>query len=78
MWIPLGKRFLGRARKRWRENIEIDLRKEVSRIRSLPTPSNRDLLQKLKITQLVEKLSVFYGTRMFITVCTRARHWSPF
>jgi hypothetical protein len=34
------------------------------------------LLEKLIVTQLVKKFLVFYGTRRFITVFTRARHWS--
>jgi len=34
------------------------------------------LLEKLTVTQLVKKFSAFYGTRRFITVFTRARHWS--
>jgi hypothetical protein len=30
----------------------------------------------ITVTQLVKKFPVFYITRMFITVFTRARHWS--
>jgi hypothetical protein len=41
-----------------------------------PTPLFRVLLEKLTVAQLVNKFSAFYGTRMFITVFTRARHWS--
>jgi hypothetical protein len=33
-------------------------------------------LQKLTVTQLVKKLPTFYGTRIFIAMFTRARHWS--
>jgi hypothetical protein len=33
-------------------------------------------LKKLTVTQLVKKFPPFYGTRWFITVFTRARHWS--
>jgi hypothetical protein len=36
----------------------------------------RDLLEKLIVTQLVKKFPAFYGTWRFITVFTRARHWS--
>jgi len=36
--------------------------------------SSRVLLEKLIVTQLVKKLPVFYGTRRFITVFTRACH----
>jgi hypothetical protein len=36
------------------------------------------LLEKLTVTQLVKKFPTFYGTGRFITVFTRARHWSPF
>jgi hypothetical protein len=39
-------------------------------------PWSRVLLEKLIVTQLV-KLPAFYGTRRFITMLTRARHWSP-
>jgi len=37
-----------------------------------------DLLEKLTVTQLVKKLPAFYGSRRFITVSARARHWSLF
>jgi len=42
----------------------------------LLTPWSRVLLEKLIISQLVKKLFAFYGTRMFITVFTSARHLS--
>jgi hypothetical protein len=35
------------------------------------------LLEKLTGLQLVNKFSAFYGTRMFITSVTNARHLSP-
>jgi hypothetical protein len=38
----------------------------------------RILLEKLTVPQLVKKFSAFYGTRMFITVFTTARHLSLF
>jgi len=31
---------------------------------------------KLTVTQLVDIFSAFYGTRRFINVLTKARHWS--
>jgi hypothetical protein len=34
------------------------------------------LLEKLPIVQPLKKFSAFYGTRRFITVFTRALHWS--
>jgi hypothetical protein len=34
------------------------------------------LLEKLIVTQLVKKFPVFYETQKFITVFSRARHWS--
>jgi hypothetical protein len=40
------------------------------------TPWSR-LLQKPRVTQLVKKFTVSYGTRRFITVFTRTRHWYP-
>jgi hypothetical protein len=48
----------------------------MQRNRGLPTPRNIVLLEKLTVTQLVKKLSAFHGTRRFITVLTRACHWS--
>jgi hypothetical protein len=39
------------------------------------TPWSR-VLEKLTVTQLVKKFPTFYGTQMFITVSTRAYHWS--
>jgi hypothetical protein len=38
------------------------------------TPSNRVLLAKQVVAQLINKLSGFYGIQRFITVPTRARH----
>jgi len=35
-------------------------------------------LQKLTVSQLVNKFPAFCGTRRFITVCARACHWSLF
>jgi hypothetical protein len=35
------------------------------------------LLEKAPIVQLLKKFPEFYGTRRFITVFTRALHWSP-
>jgi hypothetical protein len=40
------------------------------------TPWSRVLLDKLTVTQLVTKFPAFYGARWFITVFTRACHWS--
>jgi hypothetical protein len=40
------------------------------------TPWSRILLEKLIVAQLVQQFPVFYGTRRFITVFTRARHGS--
>jgi len=33
------------------------------------------VLEKLIVTQLVKRFPAFYGTRRFITVFARARHW---
>jgi len=38
------------------------------------SPRTRLILEKLTVTQLVKKLSAFYGTRRFVTVVTRASH----
>jgi len=35
------------------------------------------LIEKLTVAQLVRKFPALYGTRMFINVFTRVRHWSP-
>jgi len=40
------------------------------------TQWSRVLLEKLTVTQLVKKFLAFYGTRRFITVFKRIRHWS--
>jgi len=42
----------------------------------LLTPGSRVLLEKLTGLQLVKKFLAFYGTRMFITAFTSARHLS--
>jgi hypothetical protein len=39
-------------------------------------PQSRFLLEKLIVTQLIKKFLTFYATRRFITVFTRASHWS--
>jgi hypothetical protein len=39
-------------------------------------PWSRVLVEKLTVTQLVKIFPTFYGTRRFIIVFTRARHWS--
>jgi hypothetical protein len=41
-------------------------------------PHLRALLEKLSIVQLLKNFPVFYGTRRFITMFTRALHWSLF
>ena len=38
------------------------------------TPWCRVILEKLTGSQLVKKFPAFYGTRMFITAFTNARH----
>jgi hypothetical protein len=40
------------------------------------TPWCRILFEKLIVTQLVKKIPLSYGTRRFITVFTKARHWT--
>jgi hypothetical protein len=42
----------------------------------LLTPWCRTLFEKLIVTQLVKKTCFLYGTRRFITVFTKARHWT--
>jgi hypothetical protein len=40
------------------------------------TPQCRILFEKLIVTQLVKKILLYYGSRRFITVFTKARHWT--
>jgi hypothetical protein len=40
------------------------------------TPWTKDILENLRVTQLVNKFSAFPGTRRFITVFTRVHLWS--
>jgi hypothetical protein len=40
------------------------------------TPLSRVLLEKLIVAHLFKNLTAFYRTRRFVTVFTRARHWS--
>jgi len=39
-------------------------------------PWIRFLVEKLTVTQLVKKFPTFYGSQRFITVFTRACHWT--
>jgi hypothetical protein len=48
----------------------------LSRLTDWMTSWSRGPLEKLIVTQLVKKFPAFYGTRRFITVFTRAHHWS--
>jgi uncharacterized membrane protein len=41
-----------------------------------PTSLSRVLLEKLAVAELVKKFPDLYGTQGFITVFTRAYHWS--
>ena len=49
---------------------------QYNTIKYLLTPWSRILLEKLTGFQLVKKFPAFYGTRMFITALTSARHLS--
>jgi hypothetical protein len=40
------------------------------------TPWCKILFEKLIVTQLVKNIPLSYGTRRFITVFTKARHWT--
>jgi len=40
------------------------------------TPCSQVLLEKLMVTQLVQKFPTFWGTQRFITMFTRTYHWS--
>jgi hypothetical protein len=40
------------------------------------TPWCRILFEKLIVTQLVKNIPLSYRTRKFITVFTKARHWT--
>jgi hypothetical protein len=39
-------------------------------------PWSRALLEKPSVVQLLKNFPILYGTRKFITVLTRVRHWS--
>jgi hypothetical protein len=41
-----------------------------------PTPWSWAILEKPPVVQLLKNIPTFYGTRRFITVFTRALHWS--
>jgi hypothetical protein len=41
------------------------------------TPWRRVLCQNLVVVQLIKKFPTFYGTRSFITMFIRVRHWAP-
>jgi hypothetical protein len=41
-------------------------------------PWNKVLLEKLIVTQLVNKFSTLYGTQMFNTMLTKSHHWYPY
>jgi len=41
-----------------------------------PSPWRGGLLKKVMVTQLVKKFPTFYGTWRYITMFTRAHHWS--
>jgi hypothetical protein len=40
------------------------------------TPWNRVLLEKPRVTQLINKFPAFYGTQKFITVFISVHHWT--
>jgi hypothetical protein len=42
----------------------------------LLTPWCRILFEKLNVTHLFKKIPLSYGTRRFVTVFTKARHWT--
>jgi hypothetical protein len=50
----------------FRENVYVHILCEL-------TPWMRDLLEKLTVAEIVMKFPVFYGTRRFIAMFTRAR-----
>jgi hypothetical protein len=49
-----------------------------SRTHVLTYLSTLALLEKLPIAQPLKNVAAFYGTRRFITVLTKALHWSLF
>jgi hypothetical protein len=48
----------------------------IKRKIKLVTAWSRILLEKQIVTQLAKKFLTFYGTQRFITVFTKAYHWS--
>jgi hypothetical protein len=63
---------LNRPQHKENENMDRKFFRNVVKL----TPWIRVLLEKLIVPQQIKKFPVFYGTRMFITVFTIARHWS--
>ena len=59
-------------------NLEIDIfRTQANNLTTYSlTPCSTILLEKLTVSQLIKKFPAFYGTRMFITAITSARHLS--
>jgi hypothetical protein len=51
--------------------VQRNLRREF-----LLTPLCRTLFEKLNVSKLVKKILLSYGSRRFITVFTKVRHWT--
>jgi len=70
----MGRR-VNRQKKEARKEDVKERMDDIQR-RYLLTPWTRVLAEKLTVSQLVKKFPAFYGTQMFITVLTSARHLS--
>jgi hypothetical protein len=68
--IPLAKDVAGKQTISTR--LRTPFKKQVSEL----TPCTWALLEKPPVAQPVKNFPTFYGTRRFITVFTRACHWS--
>jgi hypothetical protein len=47
-------------------------------IKNRTIPWERELLEKLTVAQAIKKITFFNGSRRFINILTRARHWNLF
>jgi hypothetical protein len=80
--VPLGLEFIlvvcHCSRQLSEFNIDIEQFRQHVKIISQPevTPYSKVLLEKLIASQLVNKYPEFYETQRFISVFTKACHWS--
>jgi hypothetical protein len=57
-------------------DLSFEEAKDLSRDRQILELGTVSFREKLTVAQQIKKFCVSYGTRRFITVFTRARHWT--